>query len=365
MFTSEGPRSIVVVGGGIIGCTTAYYLTHHSSFTPSTSVTIIEASAHGVAQGASGKAGGLVARWAYPKELVEVSFDEHVRLAELHDGQDRWGWRFVNCGSWEGTGVDFGLGEKSRDVSVQKVARLGKGRGKTKGLPEDLTWVDEDLTAAYSRMAPDGATAQVHPHLFTTSMLSLADGKGAKLTQGKVTAITQSAGKVTGVKYAGHSGDENTLPATDVILCAGAWSPALLPDLPISATRAHSIVIRPQPDTKIAPYVLFTEIRFASSQSAHPEVYARPNDEIYACGSGDESPLPPSVDDVQVCSQSCDEIHAHISGISSVLRQGTVEKKQACFLPVGGPIVGGVGRGPKGMYVATGHTCWVSARVLL
>jgi glycine/D-amino acid oxidase-like deaminating enzyme len=54
---------IVIVGGGIIGCTTAYYLTRHPAFSPSTVVTILEASKVGVAQGASGKAGGLVAKY--------------------------------------------------------------------------------------------------------------------------------------------------------------------------------------------------------------------------------------------------------------------------------------------------------------
>ena len=65
---------------------------------------MLEVSKRGVAQGASGKAGGLVAKWAYPSELVAVTFPEHVRLAEMYDGANRWGWRYVNCGSWEGRG---------------------------------------------------------------------------------------------------------------------------------------------------------------------------------------------------------------------------------------------------------------------
>lgn len=49
-------------GGGIIGCTTAYYITRHPRYDPSKhSVTLIEASK--IAGGASGKAGGLLALW--------------------------------------------------------------------------------------------------------------------------------------------------------------------------------------------------------------------------------------------------------------------------------------------------------------
>lgn len=74
--STKEPRKIVIIGGGIIGCTTAYYITRHPSFSSPSTVTILEASAHGAAQGASGKAGGLVAKWACPKDLVDVSFDE-------------------------------------------------------------------------------------------------------------------------------------------------------------------------------------------------------------------------------------------------------------------------------------------------
>lgn len=76
-------RNIVIIGGGIIGCTTAYYLSHHLGFDlESVKITVLEASAFGAAQGASGKAGGLAARWAYPRELVDVSYVSSI-LAKL------------------------------------------------------------------------------------------------------------------------------------------------------------------------------------------------------------------------------------------------------------------------------------------
>ena len=72
MSVSDVQRNIVVIGGGIIGCTyvsmavesecsnngscrTAYYLSRHPSFSPSTIITVLEASKVGAAQGASGK----------------------------------------------------------------------------------------------------------------------------------------------------------------------------------------------------------------------------------------------------------------------------------------------------------------------
>ncbi|KAJ7789910.1 FAD dependent oxidoreductase [Mycena olivaceomarginata] len=374
-MASDSIRNIVVVGGGIIGCSTAYYLTRHPAFVSSrVAITLIEASAHGAAQGASGKAGGLVAKWAYPKELVNVSFNEHVKLANEHGGTDRWGWRFVSTGSWEGRGEllpdelskpPSGL---TREKSLEKTLGLPEGRKTSsnrdlKGLPDDLLWVKENLTQSYSPMAPEGATAQVHPYLFTTSMLDLAKEKGVQSISGTVTSIIQSGGKVTGVKYSETSqSTSKTLAATDVIVCGGAWSPTLIPGLPIESTRAHSVVIRTAPAANIAPYVLFTEITGTGNGVVSPEIYARPDGTVYACGPGDDSPLPANIDNVPVDLTACENLLKNVSAISDELRAGAVEVRQACFLPVssigGGPIIGEVENIAKGLFVATGHTCW-------
>ncbi|KDR77263.1 hypothetical protein GALMADRAFT_66464 [Galerina marginata CBS 339.88] len=368
-------RDIVIIGGGIIGCTTAYYLTRHPSAS-STKITLIEASAHGPAQGASGKAGGLVARWAYPKEIVDVSFEEHVKLAAEHNGKDCWGWRYVGCGSWEGRGEavvppeqDGIGGSKSLEKTLglprgqKPAARLHQPR-KTNGRPRDLHWVKEELTDSYTPMAKDGETAQVHPYLFTTRMFELAKNEGLNYIRGKAISILKKDGSVTGIEYLNPiTHEKESISATHVVLAAGAWSPTIVDDLPIAATRAHSITIRPKEGVAIAPYVLFTEILDPeSSKTSSPEIYARPDDEIYACGSGDDCPLPPTVDDVVVDQPSCDLIQRQVYGISQQLREGTVEKRQACYLPTvstgGGPIIGEASRIAKGLFIGTGHTCW-------
>ncbi|KAJ6591191.1 FAD dependent oxidoreductase [Mycena vulgaris] len=369
-MSTDSVRNIIVVGGGIIGCSTAYYLTRHPAFNPSrVAVTLIEASAHGAAQGASGKAGGLVAKWAYPKELVDVSFNEHVRLAEEHNGKERWGWRYVSTGSWEGRGEriadESAPANLTREKSLEKTLGLEAGRKGTakRKLPDDLLWVKENLTQAYSPMAPPGATAQVHPYLFTTSMLELAKEKGVAFKSGTVTFILESSGKVTGIEYiaAGETARQ-TLPATDVIVCGGAWSPALIPALPIEGTRAHSVVIRTEVAAVIAPYVLFTEITGSGNTVVTPEIYARPDGTVYACGPGDDSALPENVDAVVVDPTACVRLLQNVSAISAELRAGTVEVRQACFLPVssvgGGPIIGEARQIAQGVFVATGHTCW-------
>lgn len=399
--SNQAASHIVIVGGGIIGCTTAYYLTKAKIGAATgdvpVKVTLIEASRHGVAQGASGKAGGLVARWAYPKELVNISYPEHEKLAREHNGKDRWGWRYVGCGTWEGRGDVGGSSEESLGFvegqrNLEKELGLPGGTKPRaadrlqKGLPDDLDWIDEHLTDAYSPMAKDGDTAQVHPYLFTTSMFELAKEAGLEHIQGKVTRVLKENGRVSGVEY--HEVNNSTssgemkstiISATHVLVAAGAWSSKIIEGLPITATRAHSVTIRPQPATHISPYVLFTEIAIASRQpeaaaassssssgvvqkTVSPEIYARPDNEVYACGPGDDSPLPETVDDVEVNASACDTLVEHVFAISKELKQGTVDKRQACFLPTvdsgAGPIVGEAVAIAKGLYLATGHTCW-------
>lgn len=203
MPPSSDRKSIVIVGGGIIGSTTAYFLTRHPSYNPTThSVTVLEANA--VASGASGKAGGLLALWAYPSCLVPLSFRLHRELAAEHGGKELWGYRAVGCGSIElqgravgkdarvlrtSNGVE-GKGEEVKGVHDEKVAgkeasvslqkRSGEPEGRLRkvGVPDDLDWVSEEGVEGYERMGGDGDTAQVHPYQFTTNMARLAEEKG-------------------------------------------------------------------------------------------------------------------------------------------------------------------------------------------
>ncbi|KAK1766109.1 FAD dependent oxidoreductase-domain-containing protein, partial [Phialemonium atrogriseum] len=118
---SQQKRNIVIIGGGIIGCTTAYYLTRHPKFDPSLHrITLLEATA--IAAGASGKAGGLLALWAFPSCLVPLSYRLHADLAREHGGADRWGYRRLGCG---------GLSAVVREGDIRRLeaARLKGGGG--------------------------------------------------------------------------------------------------------------------------------------------------------------------------------------------------------------------------------------------
>lgn len=81
----------VIVGSGIIGIATAYYLSEHQ---PGWSIHVVDASPELFAS-ASGYAGGFLARDWFPPELASLgalSFEEHERLAKKYGGHERWAY---------------------------------------------------------------------------------------------------------------------------------------------------------------------------------------------------------------------------------------------------------------------------------
>ncbi|ETN40511.1 uncharacterized protein HMPREF1541_04788 [Cyphellophora europaea CBS 101466] len=384
--TDAPPKSIVIIGGGIIGASTAYYLTRHPKYNPNRdSITILEAT--GIASGASGKAGGLLALWAYPSSLVPLSFRLHKELAAEHDGATRWGYRALGVGSIDCVGRPIsasripGKGEEVQGVHESSISGTGDGnvslqkrsaesykRLRKIGLPSDLDWVSFDAARGYDSMGSERDTAQVHPLHFTTSMADLATEKGAKVIIGKCTSIGTKSKQVTYTTTTTSPSEPQVLSATDIIITAGPWTPHIYPSAPIGNTRAHSVVITPT--REISPYALFTSISLpknykagvpSRAQHVTPEIYARPFNSVYACGEGDHlAPLPSSTADVECDASRCQDIIDHVSSISDELRDGTVTARQACYLPLvevgGGPLVGPTA--DEGVWMATGHTCW-------
>lgn len=256
-----------------------------------------------IASGASGKAGGLLALWAYPASIVPLSYKLHAELAQEHDGAKRWGYRAVNCASVKARGrvpenanggTVAGNGEDWK--KLPKTEKERKVKTVSAGVPKDLDWIDVESVKAYSEMGTTSTTAQVHPYLFTTSMAELAKEGGANVILGSVTAIDHFGDEVKGVTYEDKETKHiHTLPATDVILAAGPWTSHVFPEAPVDALRAHSVVIK----ADVTPYAVFSEIDLPKDfgrtgggdvkkrrhgLTVSPEMYARPDGTVYACG---------------------------------------------------------------------------------
>ncbi|KAL6849327.1 hypothetical protein ACO1O0_008866 [Amphichorda felina] len=378
----------ITIGGGIIGCTTAYYLTRHPKFNPALhTITLLEA-APSIATGASGKAGGLLALWAYPSCLVPLSYRLHAELAAEHNGAQKWGYRRLKCGSIEATVSSKKLEQLQKPneegkawEKLPKQDDAAKDLLETGSLPGDLDWVDRDVVNGYAEMGAPGKTetSQVHPYHFTTAIGELARNAGVDVrTNAKVTKISASASGVEGVEYLDRETNETKeiSNVTDIVVAAGPWTGRVLPRAKVEGLRAHSVVY----DVEVSPYAVFTDISLPAAfvpehrakmgqkrkhkGNVDPEIYARPFGEAYACGEPDTTvPLPETADQVEFDEAQCDDIISYISTISPLLGAAPIKAKQACYLPrhmrfgqESGPLVGKTT--VPGLCVASGHTCW-------
>lgn len=417
----KGKETIIIVGAGIIGVCIAYFIVNHPKFDPSKYHIIIVESKR-VAGGASGKAGGLLALWAFPQQIVPLSFQLHQELSDLYDGENEWGYRRLTTVSLEGdlshlpnlsdeeddefedasssSTANFNDSESfkkptdiessssstsSRDLQKppKKASRAtrshtAKSRNTSKvQLPHDLNWINSNLINSCSSLGGTDTTAQVHPYKFTNFILKKAVemSKGSiELILGKVDQINYSmeTGIATGISYqptsvkhtktSDQASTSIDLEGDKIILSVGPWTSKILPDCPISGLRAHSITIAPFKDQSVSPYAIFTEFKTGPTSYISPEIYAR-KDEVYVCGEGDSAvDVPETSDDVQVVNSKCDELFNQVSKISPNLRNGKILKKQACYLPVlDVPSSSGPLIGETNvehLFLCSGHSCW-------
>lgn len=405
----EGKKHIIIVGAGIIGVCTAYYLVKHPKFDPEKiHISLVESKR--VAGGASGKAGGLLALWAFPQQLVPLSFQLHQELSDLYDGESEWDYRRLTTVSLEGdmshvhtesedeehsnhedeyvsvqtNGTDrndnepalaerllSGIPMKEKPKKSKEAPRTLKSRK----LPEDLNWINESLVTQCSSLGGKETTAQVQPYRFTNFILKKAveDSKGAlELILGKVNKISylMETGMATGIQYEPTSvkvtqteeHSEQLLKGDQIVLSVGPWTSKILPDCPISGLRAHSITIAPYKKQTMSPYAIFTEFKVRPNSYTSPEIYAR-KDEVFVCGEGDSAvDVPETTDDVEVVKSKCDDLFKQVGKVSPALRKGRILKRQACYLPVldvpssSGPLIGETN--VENLFLCSGHSCW-------
>ncbi|KAL6718767.1 Processing alpha glucosidase I [Lecanora helva] len=354
------PKDIVIIGGGAIGCSIAYFLTHHALYDQDIHrITLLEASS--IAGGSSGKAGGLLAEWATPKCLAPLSFKTHAQLAQKHEGDKVWGHREVYCA----------------EVKLQAQNATSYSQEKSTTAPSALDWLLAGVIRSYDEVGNLSNSGQVNPYMYTTTLAKLAEDNGTKIVYGSAKKLKykennqgiQSVTYTDNEKMASHE-----LAATDVVIAAGPWTPNIFPSVQLGAPRGHGVVVRPS--RNLSPYVLFPKIQppldGTLSNILSPKIYPRPGDglykfdTVYACGPDDYTvPLPEDTSRVQVDKQKTEDVWTAIERVSGEIRDGEVITRQACYKSQirpheedeeVGPIVGPAGI--VGVWLATGHDEW-------
>ncbi|KAL2333497.1 hypothetical protein Fmac_014710 [Flemingia macrophylla] len=308
-------------------------------------VTLVEMS--DVACAASGKAGGFLALdWCDGgplEELARVSFNFHRSLAEDFDGARSYGYRAVTTLSLTVTESESSAGSSALPSWVNGAASDAKTIGTTE------------------------TTAQVHPQLFTRRLVDIAvERHGVSVVIAKLerVEVEEEEGRVGSVVLEGGE----VLEADAVVLALGPWSSKLvmLSSLfRVYGLKAHSIVLEPREASLISPHALFVKYYCSKTKRGRPldpEVYPRPNGEVYVCGMSKEEEVAEDPAEIRGESESIAMLKRVAKSVSRYLGEGEarVKAEQACFLPCtedGLPVIGEV-PGVKGCYVATGHNCW-------
>ncbi|MDX1514442.1 MAG: FAD-dependent oxidoreductase, partial [Gammaproteobacteria bacterium] len=319
---------VIVCGAGVIGAAIAYYLSARG-----VTVSVVERT--GVACAASGKSGGFLARdWCdgTPQEsLARLSFD-------LHDDLPR------------SLGADYGY---RRVETFQVAAGDGGDVDRYRRFPSP-GWLDGNC-AVYARIGTPENTAQIHPELFTRTLMDCAQRQGAVLRTGCVNGLEMRQDRVTGVRV-----DDEVLTADAAVIAMGPWSilaAAWLPLPAVGGLKSHSITIRPS--APVPAHALFVEF-VSGAAGESPEVVPRADGEVYLCGISDDLPLPSDPLEVVVNESSCERLHDLAGRLSRILGRGKVTRTQACYRPICADAMPVMGRVPgvDGAFVATGHNCW-------
>ncbi|RHZ47629.1 hypothetical protein Glove_575g14 [Diversispora epigaea] len=338
----EKIRHIAILGGGVVGCSIAYHITLLNT-DPNLEVTVVEKTA--IACAASGKAGGfLTYDWCDGgplEDLARKSFKLHAELAKKLNGKIRYDYRVVDT---------LAITASTKAASVK---------------PPPTVWLRPGVVTKFKSIGTTQTTAQLHPYKFTKTLIEEAESRGAKVKIANVIGLEFDKLKVSGVRLSTNE----IIPVDTVIIAMGPWSGEALswlvkksgrahqlPD--VSGQRAHSIVLRPKVD--ISAHVCFVTLNLGHKY-AEPEIYPRPDGEVYISGECDESPLPASAEEYIPNPTAIRSLKNNMNTLSpDILGNATVVREQCCYMPISDDDKPLIGKVPwlDGVYLATGHSVW-------
>eukprot|EP00898_Chlorokybus_atmophyticus_P009113 jgi/Chlat1/9202/Chrsp97S08471 len=304
---------VAVLGAGVIGAATAYFLSEKGA-----EVIVIER--HQVACAASGKAGGFLAKdWCDGSPLAET------------------------------LGEDYGY----RKVTTYSVAVVEGAQAKGRSKSAAPSWVDGPVQKS-NTIGTETNTAQVHPELFTKALIRRAEQNGATVRIGEVKELRLGTGIEGAQKLTGVVVDDDIIEVDAAVVAMGPWSSRLVSDIcQITGLKAHSIVLAPKDSGSIGSHALFLAYGTKEGQELEPEIYPRPNGQVYVCGMSEEVPVPEDPAQVLPTKGKCEKLQQIATSWAllkwSGSRHASYQYQRMEFRSSALCL---------GVYVGTGHSCW-------
>lgn len=216
-MATQDTSDVVVVGAGVMGCGTAYWLAKAGL-----DVLVLERQA--LAHGASGMAAAMLESLGYGAKLesqnelaafARYSFAQHQELSHILP---------------EESGVDIGFRENpvvhpvfsERELVEMKATALELERQYP-----DVRWIEGaelfDIEPRLNRAALGALVtrqAQVLAYAYVLALATAAERRGMRMRHGEVVGIERASDRLTGVRL--HSG--GTISCKAVVLAMGPWS---------------------------------------------------------------------------------------------------------------------------------------------
>ncbi|OJD10694.1 hypothetical protein AJ78_08366 [Emergomyces pasteurianus Ep9510] len=407
--------STVIIGGGIIGLSTAYYL---SLFPPSKKhqcqhqIHIIDPATQ-LFDCASGYAAGFIARDWFSAELASLgalSFELHEQLAREHGGYEKWGYMRSTA-----VGLQVQYADGQRSARGDDWLRQGASRAEVavraderkEGEPDAApAWLTRQEGGRADRISDVGGVAQVDPLRLCQFLLAKCIERGVHVhnpTRAIGLIKDVSSGSLAGIKLRNLTTKaESIIPCTSLVFATGAWTPrafhALFPTsttrIPVTSLSGYSILVRSprhtmsqERDTYAGTgHAVFTT--HPRSCGFSPEIFSRAGGEIYLAGLNiSETPLPELASDAHGMMEADKVARVRKATVTLMGRidpsvtsrdtegEGNVDdlevlREALCFRPwteSGQPIVARVGNQvlgsgaavpAGGVFMAAGHGPW-------
>ena len=230
--------SVVVIGGGVVGCSVAYHLTEVGIG----DVVLLERKQ--LTSGTTWHAAGLVGQLRGSQNMTKLAryTADLYRDLEAKTGQATG---FKQNGSISIATTPGRFEELKRMASMAKVFDLPVHVISVDEVRERYPLITTDDVVGAIRIPSDG---QTNPVDVTQALAKGARMGGAQIFEDtKVTAINHERGRITGV-----STDAGDIEADFVVICGGMWTRDLAQtigvDVPLHACEHYYIVTEPIPD---------------------------------------------------------------------------------------------------------------------